>query len=215
MCWSAEVSLNTFLMTSFAMFVLYILNYDTFHIALIFAFVLIQLVEYFMWIYINDKRRLRAVGFISFVVIFLQPIIILLFTKSSWIIPYYVLLQLIWFCFFVLFTDLKINFTPYVAKNKHLSWHWTHSQIYIYGFFAIYLTFWLGTIFYYAKPFVSILAILTFLFTLYNYNKYNTASSMWCWSVNLFVIFVVIDAVYQIYLSNISNKSNKPLNKIK
>jgi hypothetical protein len=200
MCWSAEVSLNTFIMSSFALFILYMLNYDAFHIALAFAFIIIQLVEYFMWTYIDDKKRLQFFGLISFLVILFQPIIILLFTKYVWIIPYYISLHLLWFCFCSLFTNTKFNFTPYVAKNKHLSWNWSDNQIYIFGFFTIYLIFWLGTIYYNAKTFVFILAILTLLYSIYNYSKYNTVSSMWCWIVNLFIICAVIDALYQIHL---------------
>jgi hypothetical protein len=200
MCWSAEVSMNTFLASSFALFILYMLNYDTFHIALVFAFVIIQLVEYFMWIYINDRKRLKIFGLISFLVIFFQPIIILLFTKYDWIIPYYILLHLVWIFFCALCTNLKFDFLPYVAKNKHLAWNWTDNQIYIYGFFTIYLIFWLGTIYYNANTFVFILSMLTLLYSIYNYSRSNTVSSMWCWSANLFIICLVIDALYKIHL---------------
>jgi hypothetical protein len=202
MCWSAEVSLNTFLISTLALIVLYTMNYDAFHIALVFSFVIMQLIEYFMWIYIHQPSILQIFGFLSFVLIFVQPIIILLFTNYCWLIPYYILLHILWLIVCIFFTNLQFQFMPYVAKNKHLAWNWSKNQIYIYGFFAIYLTFWLGTIYKFGFFAIFILAVLTLLYSIYNYNEYNTMSSMWCWIANLFIIILVIDALYKMHLNN-------------
>ena len=56
MCWSAEVSLQTFITTVIGLTIAYHLNYDIFVIALVFSFVFIQLIEYFIWTYIKYPR---------------------------------------------------------------------------------------------------------------------------------------------------------------
>ena len=144
MCWSAEVSLNTFIFSLLSLFVLYLLKYDYFHLALILSFIFMQLLECFIWIYINNKKILKYFGFLTYLLIFFQPIIIMSFTMYSWLIPYYILLHLLWLCISLLFLNLEFNFLPYVSKNKHLSWNWTNNQIYINGFFTIYLPFLFG-----------------------------------------------------------------------
>lgn len=200
MCWSAEVSLNTFILSTTSLLILYLFNYDTFHLALILSFVFMQLLEYFIWIYINNKKILKYFGFLTYVLIFLQPIIILSFTVYSWLIPYYILLHLLWLCISLLFFNLEFNFLPKVGENKHLNWNWTDNQIYIYGFFTIYLPFLFGISYLYANPFIYIIALFTLLYSIYNYSKYNTISSMWCWSVNFLILIMFIDLFYKIII---------------
>jgi len=193
MCWSAEVSLNTFIFSSISLLILYLLNYDYFHLALILSFVFMQLIEYFIWIYINNKKILKYFGFLTYLLIFFQPIIILSFTIYSWLIPYYIFLHLLWLCISFLFLNLKFNFLPIVGENKHLNWNWTDNQIYIYGFFIIYLPFLFGISYIYTNLFIFIIALFTLLYSIYNYSKYKTISSMWCWSVNFLIFIMFID----------------------
>lgn len=200
MCWNAEVSLNTFMITSFGLFILYLLNYEKFYLAFVFSYVIMQLIEYFIWIYFDNKNILRIFGFLTFVLIFLQPIIMLSFTKHKWLIKYYIILIILWFIFCFIQGNLKFSFIPYVAKNKHLSWNWTNNQLFINGFFIIYLIFLFGIAFVYVNNVIFIIGFITLLYSWYNYSKYKTISSMWCWMVNFFTIILIIHAIFNIYI---------------
>jgi hypothetical protein len=106
MCWSAKVSLETFIIGFIQLIILYLLKYDIKLIAVVFSFIFIQLLEYFIWININNKKISKFYCFLTFIIIFLQPIIVLYFTKYSYLIKYYIILQFLIFLIFKLFNDL-------------------------------------------------------------------------------------------------------------
>lgn len=198
MCWSAEVSLQTFLSTSLFILVIYLLNpNDIFSIFFMLSFTVMQLIEYFIWRYINDKKKLYLFGFLTFFIIFLQPIILLLcIPKERYLVKYYILLQLSWLIFSYIFLQLRFIFLPYISKNKHISWNWTNNNIFTIVFVLIYLIFYLGMIYKYSHPIIFILGIVTLAYSFYNYNNYKTASSMWCWIANLLVVIFLVKALY-------------------
>lgn len=199
MCWNAEVSLSTFLVSFASVLVLYYAGYDIFALAFIMSFIIIQLLEFFMWTYIKQPDILRVFGIISFVLIFIQPIIVLYFAKYAHLIKYYLISQLTLLIVCILFFNLRLSsfsFLPYVAKNHHLSWNWTtYDNIYITLFFYIYLLFFLGSMLLKKYYFFFAISVFTLLFSMYNYSEYKTASSMWCWIANFIVIIVLIDAL--------------------
>lgn len=205
MCWNAEVSLHTFLVSFISTIVLYYIGYDKLILSFIMSFIIMQLVEFFMWIYIKQPDILRIFGIISFILIFIQPIIVLYYANYAYIIKYYLVLQLLLLIICILFFQLRLSsfkFLPYVAKNGHLSWNWIYNnEVYIHGFFTIYLVFFLGTLFIKQYYVLFAICVLTLLFSMYNYSKYKTVSSMWCWIANFIVILILIDAIIK-YITN-------------
>lgn len=200
MCWNAEVSLNTFIMTSICLVILYLVNYNPFYLIFVFLYIFMQLIEYFMWTNIDNKKTLVPLSILSFIIIFIQPIILLLFTKHRWLIKYYILANIIWFVFCYIQGNLHFSFAPYVAKNKHLSWNWTDNEIYMFGFFTIYLIILFGTSFVYINSIIFIIAVISLLYSIYNHFQYKTIASIWCWMVNFFTIILVIHALCKEYI---------------
>jgi hypothetical protein len=201
MCWNAEVSIYTFTSTFMILVFLYLLNYHKFALAFVLSFIFIQLLEYFIWSYINKPKISRIFGFLTFVVIFLQPIILMCVSKYWNMLQYYIIIQFIIFLIFLIFFKLKINFIPSVAKNGHLSWNWnlikneSYNNIYIFIFLIVYLIFFLGTMYKGKYYDIFIISLITLIYSIYNYNKYNTVSTMWCWIANVVVIYLLIDAL--------------------
>lgn len=189
MCWSAEVSLQTFITSFIQLIILYLLKYDIKSIAIILSFIFIQLIEYFIWTYIKNKKILKFFCFLTFILIFFQPIIILCFTKYSYLIKYYIILQALIFIISILFFDLEFNFIPTVAPSKHLAWNWTNNYTY--------LLFFLGAIYLTGNMIIFILGIITFLYSMYNYSKDGTISSMWCWIANIGIFIILFVAVWK------------------
>jgi hypothetical protein len=199
MCWSAEVSLNTFLSGAFLTTIIYLLNpTDIFGIVFILSFLIIQLVEYFIWTNIDDKIRLRFFGFLTYFIIFLQPIMLMYFTKNYKYIYIYIALQLstLILCL-TLIDNIEFPFNIAVAKNGHLAWYWSNSYVYMLLFVITYLVFYLYLIYIYANPLIFIISIMTLLYSLYNYYKSYTIGSMWCWFANLIVSVYLIIAIYK------------------
>jgi hypothetical protein len=198
MCWNAEVSLNTFLSGTLLTSVIYILNPDDiFAIVFILSFIIMQLLEYFIWTNIKNKGKLRFYGFLTYFLIFLQPIMLLYFTKHYNYILLYTVLQLSLLIIWLIFINIEFTFLPYVAKNGHLAWNWSNSHIYITIFSIIYLIFYLSTIYIYTNPLIFILLVITFIYSLYNYLHYYTAASMWCWISNMLITVYFIIAIYK------------------
>jgi hypothetical protein len=201
MCWNAEVSLYTFINTLMILVLLYLLNYNKFALACILSFIFIQLLEYFIWTYINKPKISRIFGFLTFLIIFLQPIILMYISKFWNMLCLYILIQLIILIIFCLFSKLEINCLPTVAKNGHLLWNWniiknkSYNYMYTFLFSIVYLTFFLGTMFIGKYYDIFIISILTLIYSIYNYSKNNTISTMWCWIANVVVIYGIFDAL--------------------
>lgn len=195
MCWSAKVSLETFIISFVQLIILYLLNYDIKIIAFIFSFIFIQLLEFFIWINIKNKKKSKFYSFLTFIIIFVQPIIILYFTEYSYLIKYYIILQFLIFIILKLFYNLEFDFIPTVAPSKHLVWNWTDNYIYIFLFNIVYLLFFLGAIYLAGNYILLIPAIITYIYSLYNYDKDGTTSSMWCWIANIGITFTLIHAI--------------------
>jgi hypothetical protein len=62
-------------------------------------------------------------------------------------------------------------------------------------FNIVYVLFFLGAIYLTKKYTVFIFAVITYIYSMYNYYKDGTISSMWCWIANIGIIFLLIDAI--------------------
>lgn len=199
MCWNAEVSLKTFLVSILSILTLYYVGYDQFIIAFLLSFVLMQLIEYFIWIYIKHPNILRILAILSFIIIFLQPIIVMYYAKYAQYIKYYLASQLIILLICIIFFNLRLSsfvMLPYVSTNNHLAWNWIkNNNVYLWMFYIIYNIFFLGTLWMKQYYLFFAFAVVTLVYSTYNYYKYNTASSMWCWIANFIIIIALIDAL--------------------
>lgn len=192
MCWNPEVSIITFIFGFISCIYLYINDYDKISIAFILSFIFIQLLEFFMWIYLNKKIN-KIFSILSLIIIFLQPIIVIYMTKYKYIIPYYIFLIILIFIICFLFFNLKFIFKPIISKNKHLSWNWTDNKIFLYSFAIIYLIFYGGIFLITKRYMIFLFGVITFLYSFYNIYNFFAASSFWCHISNFIIIIMIID----------------------
>lgn len=181
MCWSAEVSLQSFLLGLAAIGIgiqraipLPVLFFSL-------TIVLMQLIEYVVWSYpeLNKEASIAAVG-----LLWLQPIasILTISTPEPLLLSYAGLSVL-----GTLLGPAK-NYSMTKAPNGHLSWNWLTKEPSTYVALAVYFLFLLLPLVL-SRSFVLLsLALATLGVSLYSYWKDNTWGSMWCWVVNTLVV---------------------------
>lgn len=199
MCWNKEVSLNTFLFSSFVfLLILYnneytfykIPDFDKFWLRIFMAIVIsMQLVEYFIWKNIDNIFYNKLFTHIAMLIIFFQPITtilninnkniknILLFFYLSLIIPFGIL-------------NYNKNIYSTISNQKHLNWNIINHENKIAKIIGLaWLFFFLFPLFYEGQQLGFLFGLLTLLIISYNYINDNTIESMWCWIVNSIMIY--------------------------
>jgi hypothetical protein len=203
MCWNKTISLNTFLFSVFTIGLLYLnknTKYDIIksksdYIYLFFLSICtMQLVEYFLWISIETKNtRLNTIfSVIGFILLMIQPILALQLMPNE----YTKQVTILFVISLILSILYKVLYNPFVFKtivtNGHLNWLWTTYD----GIEKIFMIIWLIAVcwssFFTSDKTKIIFALGILIFSLYNYYKYNTWASMWCWILNgVFLYYIV------------------------
>lgn len=195
MCWNAEVSLNTFIFGIVSAIIVLILNKFRYHFILILlSFTSIQLLEYFAWKNINDKKAIKILSIIGIQIIFIQ-----LFLLNYYLPPTQKLkiiltsAVVITYILFLLFQFPYVKLDMEKSKiNKHLIWHWLDLPLF---WLLIGFLFYLIPCYLTNNIYVFIFCIFTLTFSLYNYYKYKTWASMWCYISNSLWIFAIIISI--------------------
>jgi hypothetical protein len=198
MCWNAEVSLNTFIFGVISAIIIYKLNViPKYVIFILLSFTSIQLLEYFTWTYINNKKINKILSIIGLHIIFLQIFLLNYYAPHRKILLIYII---ICYVLFMLLEFKNINFSMKKGKNGHLIWYWLD----------LHLLWIIIGISCYIFPAISSGKILLFTFvlttiiiSLYYYYKTKTWGSMWCYISNIIWIFFIIKSIYIIALSKI------------
>jgi len=216
MCWNSEVSLNTFLFSSFVLIlVIYNNNYTQYKIVgfndlwiyiLAGSVISMQLVEFFIWRNINNSFYNNIFSAMGSFLIYFHPFASLMLIKDNPILRFRMIL--LYFVFLIsnfginlLFhsnQNLKSFFTNYfssvISKNEHLKWNYLDNKDILHFIFTwgIYLFFFLFSSFYNKKYFIPFFAFILLLIMFYFYSKDGTVGSMWCWIINLFSIYFAV-----------------------
>lgn len=200
MCWNQTVSLNTFLFSLFAILFAYFNNVIKFYeFIYLFSFISMQLVEYFTWKHLDNKKINTILSQIALLLIFIQ---IPLFIKSRYalkdnvklsLIKLYILLSII------VILSFNINFSMSKATNGHLAWNWLNFPTII---IIIWLSFILGLIFYEKRYLEFIIYFIIIFGIYYTYYKTNTWGSLWCWIANILALKLIL----QVFLKDICYK---------
>lgn len=190
MCWNASVSLNTFLLSAFAIG-LAVLNKIIVPIKAFYylLFVSMQLVEYFTWKHMNDQNRNQLLSKIGYVIILSLPIAnILAFSlkKLSFVLP--MLLFYIVFVLIVLFS-YKTDYSMTRASNGHLAWNWLKFPQWV---VMIYFLFWLSPYLFRQNWLLVAIHSSLFILVYYTYLQTDTWGSMWCWISNFFSLYLLV-----------------------
>jgi hypothetical protein len=190
MCWNQEVSLNTFLFSSFGIFFGYYNNIIGFFELLYFiSFASIQLLEYFTWRNLNDKKTNRFLSQIGLFLIFIQiPLFVLSSNKvenkvKTLTISIYLMFSLFCICYF------NIDYSMEKASNGHLTWNWLNFPNAI---IFIWLSFIFGLFLYQKKYLIFSIYLIIVLSIYYTYHTSKTWGSLWCWVANILSLKLII-----------------------
>lgn len=231
MCWNSTVSLNTFLF-SFCSLLLIIYNnlYTKYKIQEInsvgvyiffLSFILMQLIEYFIWINLNNKLLNNLLTTIAYLLLCIQPMCSLLIInnksiRNNLLIGYSFVLVI----FFIALLFIQKSIKSYKDKDNHLVWY---SNI-EYPFFIIndvcYAFFLIIGLIIERKWTIIIIGFLSFVIVICKYlknmkniknlsiieklnNFHNSSGSVWCWAVNLIMLYYL--SYLLIYLPFIQN----------
>lgn len=205
MCWNKDVSLKTFLFTSFALVTIFVAKHKPVQFESIFMYVFVmsftfmQLCEYFIWVSIetrDDVLNKISSFFAWFLIRVMQPItaLFLLPDKNvylrSLLLPSY-LISLVGTTLYKSIYN-PIQFTTVVNENGHLEWVWNkldggeNINVIMYGvcISTLILRFPIGFTF----------SFIALLFSVFRY-KYTWGSN-WCYLVNAIMIYYFIEVCY-------------------
>jgi hypothetical protein len=196
MCWNQEVSLNTFLFSSFVLgLVIYNNTYTQYKIKefknvwwylLFMSVISMQLAEFFVWRNTKNPFYNNLSSKLVFLIILIQPICslmiisdnqvrnILLFIYSVTAIPYSIN------------KFINYDFKTLVGPCGHLNWNLDVTNI----IFAGWLFFFLFSFFYEQKFMYFAFGLITFLAIMYKYQYDKTSGSVWCWIVNSMSLYL-------------------------
>jgi len=194
MCWNATVSLNTFLFSFFAVNFAYFNNIINIYECLFFySFISMQLIEYFTWKHLHNKKINRLLSQLGMLLVFIQPLFFILipnnvkFNIKATLITLYVI--------FLVFLGylIKYDYSMVKAPNGHLAWNWLNVPVF---YIFIWLTFLLVILLYAKKYILFAINALIFLAIYYTYYKTNTWGSLWCWIANGLAVLLIIRTFY-------------------
>lgn len=199
MCWNAKVSLNTYIFSTFTSLLCYYNNLTNLKSFLFYqSFIIMQLIEYFIWSKTFDNTLLSFSAFI--ITVFFQPLLSILRIQNEKYIPYIPNLIIFYLLFlFISFTFIypinKLDFSTTPAKNGHLAWNWLSFH---FPFILIWFMFFVSSLVlnneYIAYAFTF--TIFSVSYTLYN--KTKTFGSLFCWVANLCSLLFI----YSIFQKN-------------
>ena len=119
MCWNAGVSLNTFLFSFFAIILAYIHNYSTKSLLFFLSIILIQLDEFFLWTYLDNKTLNMYFSIIGLAIISIQPLASIMILSKSHnrnVLLFLYLIFILSIIYFILQQDWEKFFTTSVAN---------------------------------------------------------------------------------------------------
>ena len=199
MCWNENVSLNTFLFSSFVLALIIYNNAftkykiqelnDKWIYLFIASFVFMQLIEFFIWRNINNKFYNNMFSILAVLLIFIQPL------ASIMILTNIQLRNLLIYTYLLIATPYTIykfstnHINSVVSEGGHLIWNFLPFS---FIFSIIWLFFYLISFVYEKKWFWVIFGLLTYVITVINYINDLSIGSMWCWTANSCMIYYAI-----------------------
>lgn len=203
MCWNEDVSLNTFI---FSFFVLILIIYNNkytrykikeldnpFAYIFILSIISIQLLEYFLWKHIDDKKINHLLSLIGTFIIYIQPIAALFLLKNTekrnqFISIYLLSLPLL------IYKLIHTNVISKISKKGHLEWNWPNMSV----LGIMYILFLFYPMIVSQHYGISIATFGLLMLSIYSYGEDNSYKSMWCWYANIFMLLFAFKLV--IYL---------------
>ena len=196
MCWKEDISLNTFLFSSFVLLLILYNNtytqykikyFDNVWVYLFFiSFISMQLLEFFIWRNIDNKFYNHIFSTMAAMLIFIQPVVSLMLLPNISLRNILLSAYLVLFIPYFTYKYITNNVKSQVSNKGHLVWLFFDTNMLL--FFG-WLFFFLFS-FIYTQDFYGLLfGMILFAVSYYNYYKDKTIGSMWCWGVNSVMIY--------------------------
>ncbi len=210
MCWNADISLNTFLFTTFSLVFIYFANTytryksETFRNPLVYVYVFLaasmQLIEHFVWKNLDNKVVNSRLSRLGSAIIILQPVV-LMFMNSFARIKYaflslYTVFIFISYMYYHFLADNILPMRMSVAKNGHLTYEWMEYKGYDRMILYVYLLFYVLALLFTRNPLLTLFTISTLILSLYTYYTQRTMGTMWCWTSNLFMLYFLVEILH-------------------
>jgi hypothetical protein len=192
MCWNAEVSLNTFVFSTFVLILVYYNNEYTkykipifdnkwLYVLLVLAYS-IQLIEHFLWKNMTNKYN-SILTIAACILLFFQPLASLMLLTNYGLRNILITIYILVGVPYMLYTILNKKFRSTVSPGGNLKWNmpmpesaaWTWLFVFLFSFI------------YEQKWFFVLFLIITL--TIFIYKEITTSGSMWCWVFNSISIY--------------------------
>jgi hypothetical protein len=213
MCWSAKVSLNTFLLSAFAIWLAWLNGYPIVLLLFVLAYASMQLVEYVVWQWGLGNSRINTVAsIVGSALILVQPLASVNLIRDTRLRKYFMFgyagfLVLNLMSYVLSGPSERSKFKTTVAENGHLRWQyvsvkrvWTWTVI---AYMFLLLTPLLITPEY---RWMFVFAAITFAASMYTYAHHKTWGSMWCWMLNALSLGLIFKIVFYDHLCAYLNK---------
>lgn len=189
MCWNASVSLNTFLIGIIGITIGVYSGMSLPVAFFCFSIALIQLIEYFVWTYYDNKVVNYWASVAASSLLWVQPIASISMVgnaglRNAMLLSYGLLSFVGQF-----FEKDKKNYSMTRAPNGHLSWNWMKPVSF--SKLVVYMIFLFVPIFITKNYDIAALALGTLGVSIYSYWRENTWGSMWCWIANGLVLMII------------------------
>ena len=205
MCWNQDISINTFLFACLALLYIALTNTftkyktPTFDNPVVYLFLLevasMQLIEFFLWRNLKNKSMNEFLSKIASVFVTIQPLTLIfmipqLTLKYGFLFSYAVFL-IVYFEYKRIYNP--IHFNTSIGKNGHLSWNWMNFNGFENILPFVFLLYYIIPLIIIDNTLLSIFVIVSLIISLYFYFIYNTFGTIWCWSINLFLLYFIVD----------------------
>jgi hypothetical protein len=197
MCWNAEVSLKTFMYgLCSALICMYLGTIPMSSIYIALSFTSMQLLEYFAWTYLDNKRVITYLSIIGAFLIFLQVFLRTYFIENASHKQLIMSLLCVFMVIYAIFILPTTRFNMKRGINGHLEWEWLNwPKLFIFCGLCFYIMPHVLN----HKYIASIILMSMIFVTLYFYNEYNTFGTMWCYYSNAIWLYLVFVSVYKYY----------------
>jgi hypothetical protein len=206
MCWNADVSLNTFLFSSFVLLLILYNNTFTnykvptfktpYYYLFFVAFILMQLVEYGIWKNISNNYWNHILSWCALIVLAIQPVASIYLIQSNKslrnkLVKIYGIIAIIYLTFISIQKEspyvslcktsgnLVWNFTPLPNSISYFKFIPTLIWSFFFFFSFVYEKIWVGLIF----------GLMTYMISIYLFVRDGSFGSVWCWFVNSIMFY--------------------------
>lgn len=186
MCWNASVSINTYILGTFACVFAYKNNIISLTTLLFYqSFICMQLIEYFIW---SKTFSNKTMSQLAYILIVLQPIFALLCIEDKKIKVIGLTLYILFIIPSFIMPWSSVEFRSSPGSNGHLAWYWAKFSLPVLIIWSLFLTLRIVL----NKDWLILILLLGALLTSYVlYHKTYTWGSMWCWVANMISLVLI------------------------